>query len=147
MQQDPPEPTGTATQQGQEKGTMEAQKEVAYYAALVGAWINTRMEFDKALVTISSAGIALLVTLATVVGASTGFEFLVFILAVIGFLATILCTLFVYHQNSRVIEAAIKEGTSHGPDLRRLDLVKLVTFVVALTLTATLILFTAARKL
>lgn len=43
-------------------------KNIAYYSVLVNAWIQTRMERDKTLVTLSAAAVGLLVTLLTTVG-------------------------------------------------------------------------------
>ena len=43
-------------------------KEVAFYGAVVEAWIGTRMEFDKSLLTLSLAGIGVVITLLTAVG-------------------------------------------------------------------------------
>jgi hypothetical protein len=37
------------------------QKRVAFYTSLVNAWIQTRMEVDKTLIVISSAGIGFLI--------------------------------------------------------------------------------------
>jgi hypothetical protein len=42
-----------------------AGKRVAFYSSLVNAWIQTRMEVDKTLIVISSAGIGFLITLLT----------------------------------------------------------------------------------
>ncbi|MGY0582644.1 MAG: hypothetical protein ACW7DV_11235, partial [Paraglaciecola chathamensis] len=43
-------------------------KNVAFYSTLLSAWIQTKMERDKTLITLSSAAIALLVTMLTTVG-------------------------------------------------------------------------------
>ncbi|MDA8663964.1 hypothetical protein N9L66_03280 [Porticoccaceae bacterium] len=43
-------------------------KNVAYYSTMLSAWIETKMERDKTLVTLSAAGIGLLVTILTVIG-------------------------------------------------------------------------------
>ncbi|PKF49010.1 hypothetical protein AT251_22010 [Enterovibrio nigricans] len=47
------------------------EKEVEFYAATVGAWLNTKFELDKSLLTLSTGAIGLLVTLLTTVGASS----------------------------------------------------------------------------
>ena len=46
------------------KNSLEEQKGVAYYSALVNAWITTRMEKDKQLLTLSAAGIGLIIIFA-----------------------------------------------------------------------------------
>ncbi len=52
----------------------ESAKEVAFFSAVVGAWIETRMEKDKTLLSLATAGIGLLVTLLTAVGPSSVHE-------------------------------------------------------------------------
>lgn len=41
----------------------QSQKRVAYYSALISAWIQTKMEVDKTLIIISSAGIGFLIAI------------------------------------------------------------------------------------
>jgi hypothetical protein len=46
-------------------------KEVEYFAAIANAWVNTRVEHDKSLLTLSAGGIGLLITLLSTVGIET----------------------------------------------------------------------------
>lgn len=62
-----------------EENSLDEQKSVTYYSALVNAWIATRMEKDKQLLTLSSAGIGLIIFFQPKL--STLFEFWVWILA------------------------------------------------------------------
>src|SRR4051812_12163082 len=50
------------------------QKQVAFYGAVVTAWVETAMEKDKTLLSLSTGGIGLLVTLLTTVGPSSNDE-------------------------------------------------------------------------
>ena len=50
-------------------------KNIAHYSTLLAAWIQTKMEIDKTLVTLSTAAIALLVTILTAVGTSNFYLF------------------------------------------------------------------------
>lgn len=43
-------------------------KNIAHYSVLLDAWIQTRTERDKTLVTLSAAGVGLLVTILTTAG-------------------------------------------------------------------------------
>lgn len=52
----------------QKPDSIEQQKDVAYYSALVSAWIQTKMERDKTLASLSAGGIGLLVTILSTVG-------------------------------------------------------------------------------
>ena len=61
-------------------------KNIAHYSVLLGAWIQTKMERDKTLVTLSAAAIGLLVTIFTTVGVKSIWEIPIFAVAVISFL-------------------------------------------------------------
>lgn len=51
--------------------SMPDDRDTAFYSAVVTGWIGTRMEKDKSVLTLSAAGVGLLVTLLTTVGASS----------------------------------------------------------------------------
>ena len=96
-------------------------KNIAYYSALVQAWIQTRMERDKTLCTLSAAGIGLLVTLLTTVGVDFRWELIPCALAFIGFVVTIWCTINIYMRNSESIESIVNESKKEKPSLAKLD--------------------------
>lgn len=64
-------------------------KNIAHYSILLSTWIETKMERDKTLVTLSAAAIGLLVTILTTVGVKSLWEIPLFAFAVTSFLATI----------------------------------------------------------
>jgi len=43
-------------------------KNIAHYAAILNAWIRTKMERDKVLITLSAGGVGLLITLFSTAG-------------------------------------------------------------------------------
>lgn len=68
-------------------GNSDAQKlkDVEFYSASVTAWYNSAFEHDKSILTLSSGGIALLVTLLTTIGARSPESMVLYALAVIFF--------------------------------------------------------------
>lgn len=96
-------------------------KEIAYYTIVASAWIETRMERDKTLVTLSAAAIGLLVTLLTTVGARSFLEVALFVCAALAFIVTLTVTLRIFARNSDHLEA-IAQGKSGGdPTLEKYD--------------------------
>jgi hypothetical protein len=83
------------------------QKRVAYYAAMVEAWIGTRMERDRTLVTLAAAGIGLLITILTAVGVSARWHLWLYGLSAIGFGTSIYTSLRVFERNAEAIEHAL----------------------------------------
>ncbi|MCK5160085.1 MAG: hypothetical protein KAQ99_00775, partial [Candidatus Aureabacteria bacterium] len=64
-------------------------KNIAYYQTLLSSWIHTRMERDKAVITLSAAAIGLLVTILTAFGINGIWPRLLVIFAFIGFVGAI----------------------------------------------------------
>ena len=86
------------------------QKEVAYYGALVNAWISTRMEKDKQILTLSAAGVGLIVLFKPEL--KNICEFLLWSISGISFLLSIFLLLSIFSQNSDLIQAEIQEPDS-----------------------------------
>lgn len=105
-------------------------KNIAHYSVLLGAWIETRMERDKTLVTLSAAAIGLLVTILTTVGVKRFWEIPFFAVAVLSFLVTIWSSLQIYQLNSQHIEAAIKGSSERDPQLEKYDKWSIRAFIV-----------------
>jgi hypothetical protein len=109
----------------------QRDKEVAFYSALVQAWIGTKMERDKTLVTLSAGGIGLLVTLLTTVGVTFSWGIWLYAGALLSFLTTIATSVVVFDRNSKHIEDLIHQPGSRDSVLKRLDKVSLWSFVIA----------------
>ena len=105
-------------------------KNIAHYSILLGAWIETKMERDKTLVTLSSAAIGLLVTILTTVGTKRFWEIPFFALSVISFLLTIWSSLKIYQLNSEHLEDAIRGSSSKDPRLEKYDKISSSAFIV-----------------
>lgn len=77
----------------------------AHYSASVSAWFGTKMEKDKSLLTLASAGIGILVS----IGASSKIEKICYVLAISFFVVTVFFTLLVFELNAKLIENLISE--------------------------------------
>jgi hypothetical protein len=107
----------------------EAEKEIAFYSSLVQAWIDTRMELDRTLVTLSAGGIGLLATLLTTVGVVRRWHLWFYALSALGFLIALIVELVIFKKNAAIIEEIIGGG-GRKTGLKHLDGVGLVSFGV-----------------
>jgi len=105
-------------------------KNIAHYSVLLGAWIQTKMERDKTLVTLSAAAIGLLVTILTTVGVKSIWEVPFFAVAVTSFLVTIWSSLVIYQLNSQHLEDAIRGSSQKDPRLEKYDKRSIRSFII-----------------
>ena len=105
-------------------------KNIAHYTILLSAWIETKMERDKTLVTLSAAAIGLLVTILTTVGVKYFWEIPLFAFAVISFLATIWSSITIYQLNSEHLEDAIRGSSTKDPRLEKYDKLSIRAFII-----------------
>jgi hypothetical protein len=105
-------------------------REIAFYSALVDAWINTRMERDKSLLTLSSAGIGLLVTLLTAGKAHDDVLKPWFIAGFLSFAATLLLSILVFHRNANLIRALVRDPDAGDRLLDVLDWLLVGSFLL-----------------
>lgn len=107
-----------------------SNKEVAYYATCLQAWVATRMEYDKTLITLSSAGIGLLISLYSTVGTSHWMNAALFFLACGLFLGTVTVCLLIFRLNANHLEAAAGGSDLDDGNLNRLDLITTWLFLL-----------------
>jgi len=106
----------------------ESPKEVAYYSALVQAWITTRLDQDKTIITLSSAGIGLIVTLLTTVSSINFAAIILYILSTFGFSVAIISSTTILGKNSKYLEQVIKGKRGSDPYLRYWDAARNIGF-------------------
>lgn len=121
-------------------------KNIAYYSVLLNAWIQTRMERDKTLVTLSAAAVGLLVTLLTTVGINKQWVIFLYLGAFIGFSLTIFTSLKIYQKNSEHIEEQIKEPSGNDPQLEKYDKLSRFSFYGGVIFSASIGIVTAINK-
>ncbi len=112
-------------------------KEVAYYGAVVEAWVNTKMERDKSLLTLSGGGIALLGTVATTIGVRGIPQIVAIIAGFGGFLVCAVAAVAAFHWNgdylAREIARAPRDPTANTPKrLRAADWAMFAGFTAGL---------------
>lgn len=104
-------------------------KNIEYYSVMLSAWVTTKMELDKTLVTLSAAAIGLLVTILTTIGANNIFEIILFTIAICLFLTTIWSALRIYKLNSVHIENALRGSSDTDTKLEKYDKLSIRTFL------------------
>lgn len=105
------------------------EQDIQFYAASITAWFNTALEHDKSILTLSAAGIGLLVTLLTTTGINSAVVLLLYVTAILCFLLSITCVLLIFNRNKIHIEQVIARSNS-GSDifLSGLDRIVLIAF-------------------
>lgn len=109
----------------------------AHYSASINAWFGTKMEKDKSLLTLASAGVGFLVSL----GANSRTERTLFIISSFSFVITIFCAITIFEINAKLIEAVIRgdrSSTQVGKLATNLDYVLVGTFLLGVTSLAVL---------
>ena len=122
------------------------EKDIEFYSATVNAWYLTRFEKDKHLLSLSSGGIALLVTLSTAVGVASICTAAMYILAVTSFLLCIISVLMIFSVNSDHLEKIIAEEEVSNPLLSALDKIAVGTFIFGIIFTLLVALFTSIHN-
>ena len=92
---------------------LSKEKAVAFYAALVEAWVATRMEKDRTLLTLAAGGIGLLVTLLTTVAPTNAWQLGFYAAGGFSFLATVILAIKIFDSNSDHVEGVISDKVRH----------------------------------
>jgi len=111
------------------------EKDIAFYSATVNAWYTTRFEKDKHLLSLSSGGIALLVTLATAIGTANGCTAAMYILAVFCFLICISSVLVIFGRNAEHLGKVVRGNVERDPVLGLLDKTASASFIFGVVFT------------
>jgi hypothetical protein len=109
-------------------------KEKVFYGAMISAWLNTKLERDKQLLGLSVTAVGLLVTLLRTVGVSDIEELILFSLAMLAFLVTIISVIYILGENAEHIEKMIDKSESESKKLIRLDKVAGISFVTGMVI-------------
>ncbi|HRK98443.1 MAG TPA: hypothetical protein PLE43_08215 [Alphaproteobacteria bacterium] len=94
------------------------QKEVAFYAACMEAWINTRMEKGRHLVTLSSLAIGLLVVFHDKL--FDNIDFYLWVISAVTFLLCIIGNLIILAKNAPYLECVTKEDNEKAAHYEKL---------------------------
>src|SRR5687768_11864406 len=96
-------------------------KNVAHYSVLLNAYIQTKMEHDKTLVTASLGGIGIMLSVLSFAGLTAWWEISFFIGAFAGFIITILSALRIFKHNATHLENEIRGNVKQQLSLENLD--------------------------
>jgi len=105
---------------------LRQQKQIAAHGAMAGAWIDTRMEFDRSLLALSAGGLGLLSALLRQPAGLLDLTF--FVIGVIAFGITLAAMLTTFALNSRAIEDALDGGTGEVPAIKKIGRAAVITF-------------------
>lgn len=123
---------------------VKQQKEIQFFGAAMGAWVNTALEHDKSLLTLSAGGIGLLVTLLSTVGVGNVVLLVLYIAAMLAFLACVVGVLGVFRRNKTHIKQVVDGKGDPDPILRALDAAARASFGIGAILTTIIGISTAA---
>lgn len=125
------------------------ERKNAYYSALIGAWISTKMERDRTLLALSAGGLAVLAGLLTAFRVRTSCGLVLYSLAAFSFLVSIVAGILIYERNAvylrREAKAFLADGPPAGHDtlLAFLDYTLMASFVLGVVLTFIIALLSA----
>lgn len=121
-------------------------KEVEFYSASVNAWINTKFEHDKSLLTLSAGAIGLLITLISAIGVKSIELLIIYIIALLCFLICLVALLFTFKRNATHLEDVIQHNSSDDRLLTILDRVTVSSFLLGVLLSSIIGISTAIHS-
>jgi uncharacterized Tic20 family protein len=101
------------------KSSDKDQEEIDFRKLLRETWINTSIERDKTIVTISSAGLGLIVAFLDKLHDANCLVHLIILFGLLGFLASIIGGVWCFHYNRQVVESVLdgkEEPKFSAPD-------------------------------
>lgn len=122
-------------------------KDRAFYSAMISAWLNTKLERDKQLLTLSTSAIGLLVTLLRTVGVSNFSQILLFGAALIAFLFTVISVIWILGKNANHIEQMLNGSETESRHLAFLDRVATISFIMGMVMVVIIGMYSAKISL
>ncbi len=119
------------TEERQKRELRELEgKNIAHYQTLLSTWIETRMEQDKMVITLSAAGIGLLVTIITTVGIRGFWQYFFAVGSFAGFVVATCGCLHIFQVNAKHLEENLRCQSTDDTSklLRKLDRLTIVCF-------------------
>jgi len=126
------------------KETLEAKK-VEFYAANVNAWLATKFEHDRSLLTLSAGGIGLLISfLPNVIGSAE--SLVIYSLALLAFIACLGTLLWIFRRNAKHLEDVAMGTATSDPTLSRLDSIAITSFILGVLFSSIIGISSAVRS-
>lgn len=109
-------------------------KDLVFYGSLVNAWVTTKMERDKTLVVLSSAGFGLVVTVLCAADGLGCLEYSFASVSLLSFLVCFVVCVWVFDKNGTYIESIINGESSDDTTktLKRCDKITMWSFVIGM---------------
>jgi len=123
------------------------QKTVQFHAALYNGWIQTRMEKDKSLLTLSGGAIALLITLLSALKTINISQFIIAIVAIACFIISLFCLIAIFQYNAEHLQKVATNKESSNSLLSALDKIVVITFSIGIILSLIFALIFGAQRL
>lgn len=112
--------------------TTENEDEI-FRSAVINAWVNSKMERDKSLLTLSSGGIGLLVTLLSFKDVYSECELIFYAISFLAFVTCICSVLFIFTKNPNYLERLLNEDNVDGDKLLGFfDYAALISFCIGI---------------
>ena len=108
-------------------------KEIEFHSQSVAAWFNTALERDKSLLTLSVAGVGVLVSMTQIAVDSVG-SLLLYAGALLAFMVCLFSVLIIFQQNKTHIQAVLNGQNADDPLLEFLDSIAIFSFLMAMLL-------------
>ncbi len=108
-------------------------KDVEFHSQNLAAWFNTALERDKSLLTLSVAGIGVLVSMTQIAVDSVG-SLLLYAGALLAFMVCLFSVLIIFQQNKTHIQAVLNGQNADDPLLGFLDSIAIFSFLMAMLL-------------
>lgn len=105
-------------------------KMTQFYSACVTAWYSTSFELDKSILTLSAAGIGLLIGLVSSKGVSSIESLLMYLLALLFFTVSLLVVLLILKLNRNHISDIIQEKANESKNLANFDTIAVGSFAL-----------------
>jgi len=105
---------------------------------MVAAWLNTKLERDKSILTLSAGGIGLLATLMTTVGPQTTFALVLYGFATLAFAVSLFCIIRILDRNADHLKQVRRGEVERDSGLARLDRLSFWSFIAGAALLGTL---------
>jgi hypothetical protein len=121
-------------------------KEVEYYAAQVNAWLNTKFEHDKSLLTLSAGAIGLLVTLLSATGVKSIETLIMYMLALLAFIVCLAALLWIFRRNAKHLERVVQGKADNDSVLVLLDNTAISSFLLGVLLSSIIGISTAVHS-
>lgn len=112
--------------------TLLREKRVAWYSALVSAFVDSSIERDKSLLTLSSGGIAILITIMTTVGLASLRDLILLIVAAVAFLIAIFLLLIIFNMNKKYLIKLANDDKTQKPPLKIFDRIVFACFIIGI---------------